>query len=245
MIPVPVSIPSGNLTLDAEIVGDTKQPLLILCHGLASEKGSKTAIDLGAKLDNMAMLRFDFHCHGKSGGTQLAMTQAILDVESVITYARQQGFNKIGLYGSSFGGMAALHAASRHDDLSCLALKGTAASYKMEELGQQGKLIATTLMRGIDVPYRGCGEPVLLTHAFYLDAISHDSYAAAEKILCPTLLVHGDNDTVIPMQQCLDLKAKLPNARLMVLPGADHGFGMPQHYDEMLEEISGFIRRYC
>jgi pimeloyl-ACP methyl ester carboxylesterase len=40
----------------------------------------------------------------------------------------------------------------------------------------------------------------------------------------PTLVMHGDADTVVPVDHARHLAAHIPGARLEVLPGAGHGF---------------------
>lgn len=42
--------------------------------------------------------------------------------------------------------------------------------------------------------------------------------------MVPTLVLHGDADTVIPLDHGEQLAAAIPGARLEVLPGAGHGF---------------------
>lgn len=43
-----------------------------------------------------------------------------------------------------------------------------------------------------------------------------------EKIAAPTLLIWGDNDAVSPVAVGQHLAARLPNARLEIVPGGDH-----------------------
>jgi pimeloyl-ACP methyl ester carboxylesterase len=42
------------------------------------------------------------------------------------------------------------------------------------------------------------------------------------KISQPTLVIHGDADVIVPIARGRELAAALPNARLVVLPGAGH-----------------------
>jgi valacyclovir hydrolase len=42
------------------------------------------------------------------------------------------------------------------------------------------------------------------------------------EIRCPTLILHGDADTVVPVKQAHALKAGIPDAELHIFPGAGH-----------------------
>jgi len=57
-----------------------------------------------------------------------------------------------------------------------------------------------------------------------------------------TLIIHGDKDSVVPIQQSEDLIAKLVAAkvpcRLFVRPGADHGW---QDYSPDIQEFADWF----
>lgn len=41
-------------------------------------------------------------------------------------------------------------------------------------------------------------------------------------ITVPTLLIHGENDQIVPVHEAQKLAAQLPNSELLILPGAGH-----------------------
>jgi pimeloyl-ACP methyl ester carboxylesterase len=43
-----------------------------------------------------------------------------------------------------------------------------------------------------------------------------------ERIDVPTLVVHGDADRVVPISNGRSIASRIPNAELVVLPGAGH-----------------------
>jgi uncharacterized protein len=49
----------------------------------------------------------------------------------------------------------------------------------------------------------------------------------APRILCPTLVMHGDDDRVIPVEQGRELGTLFPNAQYVEVPGAGHGESLP------------------
>jgi len=53
-------------------------------------------------------------------------------------------------------------------------------------------------------------------------ALSEDLRDAVPSIRIPTLLIHGDKDERAPIKAAQDLRASIPGATLVVLPGAGH-----------------------
>jgi non-heme chloroperoxidase len=58
----------------------------------------------------------------------------------------------------------------------------------------------------------------------------------------PTLIMHGDDDQIVPFADSATLQAKLiPNAKLMVYKGAPHGLCTTMK-DQVNEDLLAFIR---
>lgn len=112
------------------------RPVVVLCHGLGSNKESYTNQQLEKRLTekNIATFRFDFSGHGESEGKQkdITLSQAIDDIHSAIEYLTKTDlqYSKLGLVGSSFGGSASLIAASQSDKVSFLALRSPISNYR-------------------------------------------------------------------------------------------------------------------
>ena len=89
----------------------------VLCHGFLSNKNSMTNKTLTTLLceQGIASFRFDFFGQGESEGpferitVSLAVKQALAALELVAS----KSYRRIGLVGSSFGGLVALMAAAR------------------------------------------------------------------------------------------------------------------------------------
>jgi non-heme chloroperoxidase len=64
-----------------------------------------------------------------------------------------------------------------------------------------------------------------------------------KKIDVPTLILHGDDDQLVPIANSAVLAAKLvKGAELKVIPGAPHGI-CTTHKDAINEALLAFIRR--
>jgi pimeloyl-ACP methyl ester carboxylesterase len=53
-------------------------------------------------------------------------------------------------------------------------------------------------------------------------AMAHDTWDELPRVAAPTLVVHGDADLLIPVENGRTLAARIPGARLTVIPGAGH-----------------------
>lgn len=62
------------------------------------------------------------------------------------------------------------------------------------------------------------------------------------KIDVPTLIIHGDDDQIVPIGAAALLSSKIvPNANLKVYPGGGHG--LPQtHQDQFNADLIAFIQ---
>ena len=56
----------------------------------------------------------------------------------------------------------------------------------------------------------------------------------------PTLLIHGDHDTLVPLAAALWLRDHLPHARLEVVKGSAHAPFL-SHAGQFIEQVTGFL----
>jgi pimeloyl-ACP methyl ester carboxylesterase len=67
----------------------------------------------------------------------------------------------------------------------------------------------------------------------------HDTYERLPQIAAPTLVITGDADRIIPADNSKILASRIPNAELVVLKNAGHGF-----FGELVEETNGIILNF-
>jgi len=201
------------------ILSAAGEPLAILCHGLCSSKESRTSRRLEEILNRngISTFRFDFFGHGESDGRleDLTISEAVDDVMNAVLFLKGRGYSKVGLFGSSFGGLATLISASRVHDLLFLALKSPVSDFR--EL-----------------------DPELA-----IRDSENNAYEIAEKIGCPVLIVHGDADDVVPVEQSIKLEKLIKNCRLEIIRGADHDYSREEDFERMIKLISEFIIKTC
>lgn len=182
-------------------IGNKNKPIIVLVHGSPnSDKNSSTNIALTKKLNKnqISSFRFDIFGHGESEGEyqNLTIEEAVNDTNQAIILLRKLGYKKIGLFGSSYGGEAAILTASEKKKLYILVLKCPVANFD-----------------------------------------------SANKISVPTLIIHGDTDTEVPVEQSIKLSKLIPNCQLKIIKGAGHRFQEGNTKEEMLNAIVDFIVR--
>lgn len=228
--------------------GDTKAPIITMCHGLSTSKDGRTYTRLEEILNRkgLSTFRFDFFAHGESEGKfeDITVSEAVNDVHNAIHYLKESGYSRIGLMGSSFGGFACLIAASQLQDLFILALKSPVSDYlglliaRDQDIDiQNWEKTGVTTVKGSD------GRTLKLNYSFYKDAEKIKSDEAIKKIKFPTLIIHGDKDKTVPLEESIRCSHMIEDCRLEIIKGADHTYSQPQQFERMLFLISEFIIR--
>jgi len=221
-------------------------PVIILCHGFTTSKNSPSYIKFEQIFNNknIATFRFDLFGHGESEGDfeNITISEGVDDILNAIKYSKKKGFSKIGLVGSSFGGIASIMAASKTNDLFVLALKSPVSNYLEREYRRRTKQeIEKWKSEGFVIHMNSRGEKRKLNYSFFEDYKNNNGYEVAKKIKIPVLIVHGDQDKSIPVEQSKKTISILENGKLEIIKGASHYYSNPEYFDKMIKLISDFI----
>ncbi len=221
--------------------------IAILCHGFLSSKTSSTNKALTRRLldHGIATFCFDFLGQGESQGPfeQITTTLAVAQANNAIDLMKENGYRRLGLMGSSFGGLVAILTASRRTDLSCLALKCPVVDFAEELRLEFGDKELTRWKETDTIPnIMGGPDRIRLRYAFYEDCLHQIAYDPAKSITTPTIIVQGDNDEHVPLNQSQRLYEVLQGQkRLEILPGADHQFTKGEDFDRMINLIADWL----
>lgn len=221
--------------------------LALLCHGFLSGKNSTTNKTLTRLLNEqgLATFRFDFFSQGESEGPFEAITTtlAIQQTKAALDLVTARSYDKIGLVGSSFGGLIAILTTAQRRDIACLALKCPVVDFAEELLLTFGpEELARWQDTGTIPNIMGGIERIKLRYGFYEDCLNHIAYGPAETITVPTLIVQGEQDECVPLHQSHRLHNALRGPkRLDLLPGADHQFTRGEDFRQMTTSISEWI----
>lgn len=228
----------------------TSDRVVILCHGFLSNKDSRTNLRLTELLvaQGIGTLRFDWFGMGESEGAFGRITVATCcdQLERAIGLMRDRGYHELGLIGSSFGGLLAILVGQRHPELRAIGLKCPVPDFPEmldHEFGANG--IEEWRRTNYIPDVTGGTAPVFLDFAFYESCRVFNAYEAARDINAPVLIVHGEQDELVPFHQIERLEESLPDdAKLVLLPEADHQFGRPEDFRRMTVHLADWMQAH-
>ncbi len=224
-------------------------PMIVLCHGFTSSKNSRTSIQLEKELNkkNIATFRFDFFGHGESDGKfeNITISKAVDNIFCVINHWHELGFIDIGLFGSSFGGIASIIASSYNPFVKLLVLKAPVSDYyEVTNIRKSVHDIKNWNTNGFTMHLNSLGDEKKLNYSFYSDFKNHDVYCLAKNIDVPTLIVHGDRDKTVPVSQSKKLAGFIKDCQLNIIAGADHKFSESDDFINMIKVVTKYIGKH-
>lgn len=215
---------------------------VILCHGMESNKESEKLVAVSQQLANRGLvaLRFDFACSGESEGKfeDITYSGEADDLRAAFDFITKRRPKKIGVLGSSMGGTVALLFAAQ--EMNVDALVTIAAPLHPERFTE--RLLTPEQAR----QWRETG--FILYHDRRLnvtlleDLEKLDVPGAARKISCPALVIHGDQDDTVSVEEGHELYAELKGPKkLGILRGADHRLSQPAHLQKAMDESVSWL----
>jgi uncharacterized protein len=143
------------------------------------------------------------------------------------------------LIGSSLGGYLAALYASRHREIARLLLLAPAFDFPRlwrRELGPER--VAEWKTTGSMLVYNHAhGRPMPLHFEFLDDADGYHPFPSFDQ---PALIVHGDRDSVVPVEHSIRFQATHPATRLVRLDSAHE---LTDVLDRIWEEAQSFLLR--
>jgi pimeloyl-ACP methyl ester carboxylesterase len=214
---------------------------VILCHGMESNKESDKLVLLSRELAGRGLLalRFDFACAGKSGKfEEITYSGEVEDLQAAFAFMHDRQAGKMAILGSSMGGTVALLFAAQHTGVATVVT--IAAPVHPERF-------ASRLLMPAEVrEWRETGYTVyhgLRINVSLLDDLEKINVPeAAKNIDCPVLILHGDQDDVVPVEEAHELYGYLPGSkRLSLLKGADHRLSDPASMNQAISEAMAWL----
>lgn len=227
-----------------------KVPIVLIFHGFAGNKMANhfMFVKLSRRLEKegVASLRFDFGGSGESDGDFIDMTIAgeLTDANRILNFAKELEFvdrDRIGIVGLSMGGaVASMLAGERKADIRSLCLWAPA--------GNMGEIVLEDFIGDKYEDFRSKGyldySGLLMGKNFADGVISTDIYRKASGFDKNVLLIHGDNDQVVPLSASNFYKRIYRGrSELKIIQGGDHTFDKKEWEEEVIALTVDFLEK--
>ena len=207
-------------------------PCVVALHGLMSSKDSEKYVLVGEEFSRqgIAVCRFDFRGCGESEGAvaETTVAQRVADARAVVQRLREHPAlsGRVALLGSSLGAYVALFTA--REDLRVKAVAAWATPADLQDLATNPETV-----RWYDL-----GPP-------FVAELKTQRYLHAPAGVRYCLLVHGDQDALVPVEHAHRVYAGALNPRrIEIIPGGDHQLTEVAHRRRAVQASLEWIGRY-
>ena len=230
--------------------GEGKFPLVIFVHGYRSTKGGSKAKAFNKILPQkgISFLAIDLSGRGESDGKfeDTTVTQYIDDLKSAIDYVitlDEIDSEKIGVIGSSLGGIITLQESSKDNRAKALVLLSPVSFFPYkgtDEFSEEG--VKEWKEKGYIYTESKRFGKMKLKYNFYEDVIKYKDVSVYENIKVPVLIIHGNADDSVRIEDSRALAEKFENMKLIEIEGADHAYSNPEDFERMVDETVKFLQ---
>ena len=242
------------------------QPVVVFCHGYKGFKdwGAWNLMAETIAKAGCCFVKFNFSHNGGTIDNPIDFpdleafgnnnyTKELDDLNDVLDWTqfhfknnKYVDSNSINLIGHSRGGGIAIIKASEDTRVSKLITlasisdfgKRTATIGDLEEWKRKGVKYVVNGRTKQQMPHY---------YQFYEDFKANENRlhikSAVEKLTIPYLIVHGDNDTSISLNEAKELYEWSSNSELKIIPEADHVFNVkhPWEQSELSKELASVV----
>lgn len=224
-----------KLTGYIHLPSEKPESFVIGSHGLLSDGNSGKQIDLAQNLmkNNIGYLRFHHRGCAESDGdlqsTDLSTRRC--DLKAAFQFLKKN-FNplKTGLFGSSMGGATCIFSSHEIDPHALVLLASPVVGSSMED----------SFSGSIDILMKETGLP----KEFFIRNIN---FNLEDKIpeLKNTLVIHGDNDEIVPFKNGETLFAKAGQSKKFIrLENGNHRVEDPEHQKIFIREATHWFFKH-
>ena len=212
--------------------------LVILGHGLTGNKDRPllVAVATGLAALGWPCLRISYAGHGDSPGLfeDSCITKEIGDLQAVLDTVPNDV--KVAYIGHSMGSAVGVLTAAR-DIRICTLISLAGMTHTADFVAREFSNV---------VPGAGLmwDEPEYPLSEKFVDDLKHigSTLSAAEAVTQPWLLIHGDADDLVPIQDSRDaFEAAISEKQFLEIPGAGHAFDEAD-YPKIIETIDQWLK---
>ena len=252
-----------------------QKPIIIFCHGYKGFKdwGAWNLMADAFAVVGFCFIKFNFSHNGGTKEQPIDFpdleafgnnnyTKELDDLDSVINWvcsnielSTEANINNITLLGHSRGGGIVIIKAAEDSRIKAVISLAGVSNYKnrfpvgtaFDNWKNEGVYFVENARTKQQMPHY---------FQFYEDFIKNESrltiQSAAKNLNIPFLIIHGDADTSVSIQESKNLHQWNPNSTLEVIKGANHVFGashpwnenyLPEHLDNLVDLIKSFVEQ--
>ncbi len=206
-------------------------PAVIVLHGWGGTAADMLPIGPGLHRSGFHALFMDARKHGQSDNEDfMSMPRFAEDLEAAIATLRaRDDVTAVGVIGHSVGASASLYAATVSESPDAVVAVASFA-HPGEMMKENFPFPAPITWLILQVVERMIGH-------------RYDEIAPRNRvgdITVPVLFMHGENDTVIPPTDSIELHERLPGSRLIVVPNGTHSD--LDRFEPYFDDVDAFLR---
>lgn len=227
---------SRGLTLVGDYLEADSDAGIVMAHGFTGDRTEWGYFDQVAEYLNDSgynVLKFDFAGSGESDDEPIAIGNQVEDLKSAIDYIESRGVERLGLYGHSQGGLVSL----RNHDLADVLVLASPVTNSLANYGDEK--LSDSEQRELDengfwtvTREKGPRNEYVIDESIIDEKQSINQRELLKDVNEPTLIIHGDQDEIVPIEHSRQAVEILENSDFKSIQGLDHG------YNEKLGEIA-------
>ncbi len=224
---LPVGMPDGVTISCRFYVGQHEWPWVLFFHGNGEVVSDYDEISPFYHQSRINLVVADYRGYGASGGTP-TLTDLVQDARAIFEGVRRELFRRglrqdLWVMGRSLGSISALELAYHHQE----ELEGLVI--------ESGFPSVVRILFHLGASVQGIG----------LERIDRECLEQIEEIFLPTLILHGERDSLVPLENAREIYRHLGSKEkeLLVIPSATHNDIMLVGFKDYFNAIRQFVER--
>jgi pimeloyl-ACP methyl ester carboxylesterase len=223
----------NNVLLNYEIVGSKNKKTILILHGWM--RSLDEWLPVAQELANTyKIIALDLPGFGKSPLLENTKIDIFWYADIVQKFMKQLNVKEAVGMGHSFGGRILFILASKTKLFSSLILVDAAGTQTKDivtqikiAIAKIGKVILLPFPKSIRIKFSAIIAPDYGTLSkekkeLFKNTVNENLIPFAKKVTCKTLLIWGEKDEVVPINEALKIREYIPNATLRVVWTAGH-----------------------
>lgn len=233
----------GKIKVHAQISGKAGAPFVLVLHGgfqeIAEMKSQIKALE-----PKYRVIAMDTRGHGRSSFVDSSLSYEVFTHDAIQLLDKFK-ITKTHVVGWSDGGITGLYLAFLYPE-RILSLVAIGVNSRPDSTALQPRIVANFKNWDNDKVAQKCSllypkhpNPKSFPAFAKRMGVMYQKYpqitdAQLQKIVCPVLLIFGENDIVLP-DHPIELNRKIPNSKLEIIPQATHY--CPQTHSSVVNKL--------